>query len=185
MGRDIMPVQSVSSNLLYAAAPVAAGLGAALSSAEPYVSSSGLMLTGRSAKLARGLKAGAMFALALGIVNLVSKAHQKLTQKSPKMQEFEQKHPLASIAGVVAASYAAIVGGSKLVDKIKFPMPQKALPAILKAQETVNNSSILNAVAKHTDKIPAALKQAGKSALGFAPLALLIGAAATSVNKKS
>jgi hypothetical protein len=180
------------SNLLYGAAPVAAGVAAALNDniAISTIGKTGFGLTGKAARLANGLKVGGGFALALGLVNLVSKKNESLIKNSQTVRDFEQKHPLTTTIGLVAASFGAIKGGEVLGRLISARVPDKAANTIVEAVHSagrdINKSIILEKIAEAARKVAGkthpALKQAGSTALKYMPLALLIGGTLHSVD---
>jgi hypothetical protein len=177
------------SKFLYAAAPVAAGINAALKNdiAVQTIGKTGFALTGTAGRLANGIKAGGLFALALGLINLVSKKNESLMQNSPRVRDFEEKNPLITTVGLIAASLGAIKAGDIALKTAAAKIPDAAANVVVdtvhRAGKQINTQGIFDTLARKASFVHPALKQAGKTVLAYAPLALLIsGAVAASRN---
>ena len=167
------------SNALIAAAPVAAGLGAAvLSKGQTKLFSK--ELTGTAARAADGLVTGTGWAAGLGVVGLVGLAKGLLSRYSGDVRKFDNEHPVLSMLGTLAAAAGSLVLFNKGVEKLA---ARKAPEFLKKGTETVakflnenkNMISLKNSVKNLAEKTPSALKEFGKKVLDWAPSLLIFG----------
>ena len=167
-------------NTLFYAAPVAAGLKAAVFSDNSPVKLFSKELSGRAGKLAKGLKVGALFTGALAALDLLGFGAQKLSENSEKVRKFEDKHRLLTIGGLITAG----IGTLALLNKGIAAVAVKKAPKFLqkgteKVAKFLNSNKSINkfseSVAKFGKKVPVALKEIGGVALDWAPTTLLFG----------
>lgn len=167
-------------NALFYAAPVAAGVKAAVFSDDKPTKFLSKELSGRAGKLARGLKVGALFATALGALDLMGYGAKKLTDKSEKVRNFEDKHRLLTIGGLVVAG----LGTLALLNRGIGAVATKEAPKFLqkgteKVAKFLNSNKSINkfseSIANLGKKVPVALKEIGATALDWSPTALLFG----------
>ncbi len=166
-------------NTLIAAAPVAAGLSAAVfSKGKTKIFSK--EVSGLAAKLANGLKVGGLWAAALGAVGLVGVVNNELVNSSDKVRKFEKDHPILSIIGLLAAGFGAISLTGKLAGKLaSVEAPKFLQKGTEQFARFLNTNKSIASVKQGTknliSKVPSALKEAGETALDWAPQVLLLG----------
>lgn len=167
-------------NALFYNAPLAAGLGTALLTKNGNTKLFSKELTGTAGRMAKGLKVAAYWTAGLMAIDLLGAAKNKLAQKSPEVRKFDKEHPLLSLGTMLAAGIGAIalVGkGAGMLAKAKVPkFMQKGTE---RAANFLNESKIMvkakNGYKNLLAKTPSALKEIGKTALEWAPTALLFG----------
>ncbi len=167
-------------NALFYNAPLAAGLGTALLTKNGNTKLFSKELTGTAGRMAKGLKVAAYWTAGLMAIDLLGAAKNKLAQKSPEVRKFDKEHPLLSLGTMIAAGIGAIalVGkGAGMLAKAKVPkFMQKGTE---RAANFLNESKIMvkakNGYKNLLAKTPSALKEIGKTALEWAPTALLFG----------
>lgn len=166
-------------NSLIMAAPVAAGLGAAVfTKGKTKIFSK--EVSGLAAKAANGLKIGGFVGASLAAVGLVGLAKGELSKASPEVRKFDYEHPFLSLGTLFATGFGALVlvnkGATKLAS-VKAPkLMQKGTE---KVADFLNNISLLNGLKNNVNKLssktPDVLKNIGASALAWAPSMLLLG----------
>ncbi len=177
-------------NALYLSVPVAAGIRDAVE-VKTVLSNGATILPDKATRLFAGLRGFAGFASALVIVDLVSKLNGKLAKHSETVRELEGKHPLLTTIGLIGTSIAAMTGLDKAVEFIGKRLPAKMSRSIgsglFKFADKMNNSKLLNKVGDVLGRInpPDVIKHAGKAALSFAPLVLLIAGVTNSIRHNS
>lgn len=167
-------------NALFYNAPLAAGLGTALLTKNGNTKLFSKELTGTAGRMAKGLKVAAYWTAGLMAIDLLGASKNKLSQKSPEVRKFDKEHPLLSLGTMLAAGIGAIalVGkGAGMLAKAKVPkFMQKGTE---KTANFLNESRIMvkakNGYKNLLAKTPSALKEIGKTALEWAPTALLFG----------
>lgn len=167
-------------NALFYNAPLAAGLGTALLTKNGNTKLFSKELTGTAGRMAKGLKVAAYWTAGLMAIDLLGASKNKLSQKSPEVRKFDKEHPLLSLGTMLAAGIGAIalVGkGAGMLAKAKVPkFMQKGTE---RAANFLNESKIMvkakNGYKNLLAKTPSALKEIGKTALEWAPTALLFG----------
>ncbi len=166
-------------NTLIAAAPVAAGIGVAVFSKGKPTKIFSKSVSGLAAKLANGLKVGALWGAALGAVGLVGAAKNELSKASPEVRKFDREHPVLSILTLLAAGFGAIALTGKAAGKLAgVEAPKFLQKATAKTAKFINTNktiaSVKNSVNKFGSKVPSALKEAGATLLDWAPQLLLL-----------
>ncbi len=173
-------------NSLILAAPVAAGLGAAVfTKGKTKIFSR--EVSGLSASLANGLKAGGLWGATLGAVGLVGLAKAELSKKSESVRKFDREHPVLSLAALLAAGFAAISLTGRAAGKLaSFEAPKFLQKATTKVNKFLNkNKNVLalkTKVNNFAKKVPSALKDFGATVLDWAPETLLLGGLIHSVS---
>ncbi len=167
-------------NTLFYAAPVAAGLKAAVFNDGTPVKLFSKELSGRAGKMARGLKVGALFTGALVALDLLGFGAKKLSENSENVRKFEDKHRLLTIGGLIAAGVGTLALFSKGLSAIASKEAPKFLQkGAVRVANFLNSNKSINkfsdSVAKFGKKVPVALKEIGGAALDWAPTALLFG----------
>ena len=167
-------------NTLIAAAPIAAGLGAAVFSKGKPTKIFSKSVSGLAARLADGLKLGALWGVALGAVGLVGAAKNELSKASPEVRKFDREHPILSILTLLAAGFGAIALTGKAAGKLAgVEAPKFLQKATVKTARFLNTNktiaSVKNSVNNFASKVPSALKEAGATLLAWAPQILLLG----------
>ncbi len=166
-------------NGLIAAAPVAAGLTAAVfTKGKTKIFSK--EVSGLAARMANGLKIGGLWAASLAAVGLVGMAKNELSKASPEVRKFDREHPFLSLGTMLAAGLGAIAlvnkGAVKLASVTAPKFMQKATD---KTAKFLNHNKLLGVVKKGAKnlsaKTPDALKNIGATALSWTPQALLLG----------
>ena len=188
---EINPKKSKKvTNALFYSAPIAAGLAAAVLSKGGKTKIFSRVVSGLGARAARGLKTAAMWAAALGAIDLLGYGKKKLAENSPQVRKFDREHPLLSIGTMLAAGIGTIMllnKGAGYLSKVKTPEFLKRWTG--NANKFLqNNKTVLNMkskLLKFAQKTPAALKDIGATALDWAPTALLFGGLFHSINSSS
>lgn len=176
-------------NALFYAAPIAAGLGVALlSGGNTKIFSK--EVTGLAARAAKGLKVAAVWTAALGAIDLLGFAKNKLSQKSPNVRKFDREHPFMSMAAMIAAGFGMIALVNKGAAKLaKVKAPKFMQTATEKVAKFLNNNKLIGSakagVKRLLAKTPSALKEFGKTALSWAPTALLFGGLLHSISSNN
>ena len=176
-------------NTLIAAAPVAAGLGAAVfSKGKTKIFSK--EVSGLAAKAANGLKVGALWGAALGAVGLVVLAKGELSKNSENVRKFDREHPILSIITLLAAGIGAIALTGKAAGRLAAVEAPKFLQkATEKTAKFINKNAVITSLKQGVNKLsrktPAALKEAGAIALDWAPQFLLLGGLVHSLSHDS
>ncbi len=158
---------------MLAAVPVVAGVSTAV-----------LTHGSRTNKAASGLKDAGGWVLALGVGVLINSALNKLREKSAKVREFTNNHPVLTVGGVVAAFVGAYKGIESVAGKVaNFAFGKKP---VKKGLDTLSGklegSKILTSISKQAAKVTSkvkvhsAIKSFGKGMLFHSPLILLGGA---------
>lgn len=169
-------------NALWYSIPVAAGISAAvLNKGKSTLFTK--TLTGTAAKLTSGLKYAAGWGLAIGVADAIVGGKNLLTKNSDGAKDFEKKHPFIALAGLLAAGMAAITflpkGLSKLYSKISPKVIGKLAEKTGKLADKINANKLVKSMNKFADKLgkktPSVVKNAGKTAISWAPDALLFG----------
>ncbi len=166
-------------NTLIAAAPVAAGIGAAVfNKGRTKIFSK--EVSGLAARAAHGLKAGALWGATLGAVGLVGLAKNALSKTSPEVRKFDREHPVLSILTLLAAGVGAIALTGKAAAKLgTVEAPKFLRKGTEKVAKFLNTNkhlgSVKNSAKTLLAKVPSALKEAGAAALDWAPQILLLG----------
>ena len=164
---------------LIAAAPVAAGISAAVfSKGKSKIFSR--EVSGLTARLATGLKNSALWAVILGAVGVVCGTKSYLSNNSKDVREFEKKHPLLSLGTLFAAGLGALVLVEKGASKLAGVKAPKFLQKMTKnVNKYLNNSKNIQTMSKKVkvlgNKIPVALKSSGAKLLRHSPTILLLG----------
>lgn len=176
-------------NILWYSVPVVAGLAAGILN-KGKSSLFTKELTGTAAKLASGLKQAAGWGLALGAADAIVGSKNLITKNSEEAKNLEKKHPFATFAlligsGLLALSYLP-KGLNKLYSKISPKTIGKLAEKTGKIADKINGNKFVKSVNKFFGnigkKVPSVAKQAGKTALYYAPDALLIGTLVHSLN---
>ncbi len=167
-------------NTLFYNAPLAAGLGTALLTKNGNTKIFSKELTGTAGRMAKGLKVAAYWTAGLLAIDLLGAAKNKLAQKSPEMRNFDKEHPLLSLGTMIAAGLGAFVLVSKGAGRLaKVTAPKFMQKGTERAANFLNESRIMvkakNGYKNLLAKTPSALKEIGKTALEWAPTALLFG----------
>lgn len=176
-------------NALFYAAPLAAGLATAvLSGGNTKIFSK--EVTGIAARAAKGLKVAAVWTAALGAIDLLGFAKNKLAQKSPEVRKFDREHPFMSMAAMIAAGFGMIALVNKGAAKLaKIEAPKFMQTATEKVAKFLNNNKLIGSakagVKRLLAKTPSALKEAGKTALSWAPTAFLFGGLLHSISSSN
>lgn len=166
-------------NALILAAPVAAGLGAAVfTRGKTKIFSK--EVSGLAAKAANGLKIGGLWGASLAAVGLVGMAKNELSKASPEIRKFDTEHPFLSLGTLFAAGLGALALVSKGATKLaSVNAPKVMQKGTEKAAKFLNNNKLLvsvkNGINKFSSKTPEALKNIGATALSWAPQVLLLG----------
>lgn len=177
-------------NALFYAAPIAAGIAvAALRGGKPEKIFS-KQVNGVTARIARGFKEAGFWAAALGAVDMLGFAKNKVAEKSPEVRKFDKEHPVVSMLTMLAAGIGAIMlvnkGGAKLG---KMKAPKFLQKFATKADKFFANNGVVKSVKgglkKFSAKVPVALKDIGKTALNWAPTMLLFGGLFHSIGSAS
>lgn len=166
-------------NSLIMAAPVAAGLGAAVfTRGKTKIFSK--EVSGIAAKAANGLKMSGIWGASLSAVGLVGLVKGELSKASPEVRKFDNEHPFLSLGTLFAAGLGALALVNKGVVKLaSVKAPKLMQKGTEKAANFLNNNNLLNGlknqVKKLASKTPDALKNIGASALAWTPHILLLG----------
>ncbi len=176
-------------NALIMAAPVAAGIGAAVfTKGKTKIFST--EVSGLAARLANGLKSGALWGATLGAVGLVGVAKSKLSESSAEVRKFDREHPILSLMALLAAGFGAIALTGKAAGKIATLKTPKFLKNATKDFASLLNTNkkvlaVKGWVRKLVEKTPSALKEFGSSVLAWTPQIFLLGGLLHSVNHAS
>lgn len=176
-------------NGLFYAAPIAAGLGAALfTRGKSKIFSK--EVSGLAARVANGLKTTALWGGALAAIDLLGAAKKKLAQNSPEVRRFAQEHPFLSLGTMLAAGFGVLALVGKGAGKLAAMKAPKVLQKYtVKTAKFINNNSVIgkmkSGLNKLAGKTPSALKEAGSVALDWAPQALLLGGLFHSISHAS
>lgn len=166
-------------NALFYAAPVAAGLNAAvLTKGKSKIFSK--EVTGMASRAASGLKVAALWTAGLAAIDTLGFAKRKLVENSPKARQFDNEHPFISLMGTLAAGVGALFllnkGVAKLASKEAPKFMQKGTEKVAKF---INKNKMMvgakNGLKNIAEKTPSALKEFGKSLLSWSPTMLLFG----------
>ncbi len=209
--------------MMYAAVPIVAGLTAGLGAkgAEAVVTLEngksanvvmplaskvlGKTVKGKAAKLAEGLKAGGSWAGYMGLAIAQGAAINAIANKSDKLKQFRQNHPVISLVGdlglYAGLAFGTIVGGKKLFSALGKDTQAKIAKQVGNLADKVNGfkkpefiKNISEKVSKHTPDIfkglgekiskftPEWLKSFGQGVLKQAPLITLFAAFFTSLS---
>ena len=166
-------------NTLIAAAPVAAGLGAAVfSKGKTKIFSK--EVSGLAARFANGLKDGGLLGAQIGAVGLVGLTGAELFKNSENVRKFDREHPIMSLITLLAAGVGAMALTGKAAGKLASVEAPKFLQKMTdKTAKFLNTNkniaSVKRSVNKFAAKVPDALKEIGALALYFAPGFLLLG----------
>lgn len=178
--------QKRKNGLIMASIPVAAGIAAAVKAPAQFSK------TARLEKLMQFASTSTKWFLAFGIIDLVAAGRNKLREKSDKVREFGDNHPVLSFVNLFTLSALAIAGlgrgYGKLADKHLVKLidknDAKLTGAISKAANKFDNIKILNKmsekIAKVGNKVPGALKSIAGGLLDWSPVILGIHAIADS-----
>ena len=167
-------------NTLIAAAPVAAGLGAAVFSNGKPTKIFSKEVSGLAARAANGLKRGALWGAALGALGLVNAASSELLKASPEVRKFDREHPIISIITLLAAGVGAIALTGKVAGRLgAVEAPKFLKKATANVAKFLNTNKTLGSLKRGinniTVKTPSALKEVGEVALDLSPQVLLLG----------
>lgn len=176
-------------NALWYSVPVVAGLAAGILN-KGQSTLFHKTITGTAAKLASGLKHAAGWGIALGAADAIVGGKNLLTKHSEEAREFEKKHPFAMFAGLLGTGLAVLAvlpkGISKLYSKISPKVIGNLAAKTRKIADSINNNNFVKKANKFFGnigkKVPSVAKEAGKTALSWAPDALLIGTLIHSLN---
>lgn len=176
-------------NILWYSVPVVAGLTAGILN-KGKSSLFSKELSGASAKLASGLKTAAGWGAAILSAEAIVGGKNLITKNSDKAKEFEKEHPFLSFAGLLVTGGLALAylpkGLGKLYSKINPKFIGKLANKTGKIADFINNSKLVKASNKFFNnigkRVPAVAKEVGRTALNYAPDALLIGTLVHSLN---
>lgn len=169
-------------NALWYSVPIVAGLAAGILN-KGQSTLFHKTITGTAAKLASGLKYAAGWGLALGAADAIVGGKNLLTKHSEEARNFEKKHPFAMFAGLLGTGFLAFAflpkGLAKLYSKISPKFIGKLAEKTGKIADAINNNNFVKNTNKFFGnigkKVPSVAKEAGKTALSWAPDALLLG----------
>ena len=176
-------------NGLFYAAPIAAGLGAALfTRGKSKIFSK--EVSGLAARAANGLKTTALWGAALAAIDLLGAGKKKLAQNSSDVRRFDQEHPFLSLGTMLAAGFGVLALVGKGAGKLAAMEAPKFLQKYtVKTAKFLNNNNVIGKMKsgfnKLANKTPSALKEAGSVALDWAPQALLLGGLFHSISHSS
>lgn len=167
-------------NALFYSAPIAAGLGTAILSKGGKAKIFSKEVTGLAARAANGLKVAGVWTAALAAIDLLGYAKNKLADNSPEVRNFDKEHPLLSIGLMIGAAIGAVIGVQKGAVKLGTLKAPKFLQKFAEnSNKFLNNNktvqSMKNGLLNLADKTPHALRDIGRTALEWAPTALLFG----------
>lgn len=167
-------------NALFYSAPLATGLGVALLNKNGATKLFGNELNGIAGRMAKGIKAAALWTAGLVAIDLFNKARYKVAEKSPELKKFDQQHPLLSIGTMLAIGFGILTLVSKGAGKLTtLKAPEFLKKGTEKLAKNINNSKFVisakDKLIKLAGKTPSALKEIGETALDWAPTALLFG----------
>ena len=185
------------SNLMFASIPMVAGLSTAiLAPAKSRVITK--EMTGVAARLLNGAKVATSWGALLGLGAGVIAVRDKLEEKIPALNKFNNQNPIIAFLGTTAAFIGSIALGGKYIPKsveyagkhIKLDSILKFENKTLKIAENFNNKSFVKNVEKQASglknmKALEPLKGVVKTALEWAPSVLLWGGVLHSYNHKN
>lgn len=179
-----------TTNALFYSAPLAAGLGAAVFKNDISSKIFNKNLTGLAGRAAKGLKVAAMWTAALGAIDLLGFAKNKVAEHSPEVRKFDREHPFVSFAGMLAAGIGAISlvswGAGKLGAKKAPKFLQNGTEKVARFINTNKQiSKMKQGLLNIASKTPKSLKDIGATALSWAPTTLLLGGLFHSVSSKN
>ncbi|MBD5401717.1 hypothetical protein HDR58_02790 [bacterium] len=120
------------------------------------------------------------------IIDTIFGIKRHIDKKSPAMRDFAKENPvistLATLGLSVASVYGASKGFSKLLNKfVPKDLTKAQIKNLVKYNKKLTDNKVLNSLSKNLDKVPSALKQIGKTALDWAPMAMIFGSLAHSM----
>ena len=152
-------------------------------------------ITGFSAKLLNGTKAGLFTAALLGAIGAVFAINRIAAEKSSELRQTEADNPVLTKLGLFAASFAGIELGAKYLPKlaktlgkhIKAESIEKITSNFAAKADTLNNSSFIKALNNKSKELAknGALKTVGETILGWAPTVTAFGALFSMFNHRN
>jgi len=183
-------------NMLYWSLPVAAGLAAVVNNPAKAIST-----VGNAAKnvrifspvmrnLGNFAKTAASWAGTFMFIDVLFAGRNKLTKENGAVRKFDKEHPVLSFIATAGAAIGAVILGGKAISKLspyvsKMIKPQvevKVLEKMIKVDNKLANSKVLDKAAKGLKAIPSAIKSVLKGTVTFSPLLLLFANVAHSTN---
>jgi len=159
-------------NALYYSLPLLGGISAATVKGSP------------ARKVFKGVKGGALWAGAIGILGIYNKISNTIVEKSPALQEHSQKHPFASTLIDLTLAFAGVDAGTRLLNKgLSSVKPSKKVIKDINNSKLVKNvlpdlrngfGNIISKAPKFVQNTIPTIKKAGSSIVKASPL-LAIG----------
>lgn len=174
---------------LFASIPFVAGLSSAALTKDT-ATFFGTPVIGRAAKVANGVKEAGRWAGMFAVLDLTMLGLKELNKNSKDVRSFNKNHPFLASLGSIALGLGAISlaekGFYKALNHLKPETLKKCQNKIANYATKINKDSLLKAigekVSKMVSKMPSALKSTGKTALAWAPLAILVGGLIHNIN---
>ncbi|MCI1273968.1 MAG: hypothetical protein LKG27_06010 [Clostridiaceae bacterium] len=169
--------------------PLVAGISAAALTKAP-TTMFGVPMVRRAAKVANGVKEAGRWAGMFAVLDLAMFGINKLTKNSKGLRDFNKNHPFLASLGAIGVGLGALDLAEKgLVKTVENIKPEKIFKTQMKLDKLatkINSNNLLKSIETHSikfaDKLPSALKGVGRTALGWAPLAMLVGGMIHSIN---
>lgn len=151
-----------------------------------FFNTAGKNLKGPAARVAVGAAGALSLAGFFAVIDGTFLAKKKAAEHSEGLRNFERKHPGTSMLATIGAAFAAMhyvpKALSSLSDKIAPKKIVKMEKNITKYGEKFNKNSLVDSLASGCRNMahnaPSSLKSAGKYALAFAPITVVVGALA-------
>ncbi len=171
------------SNAIFYSIPLAAGLAAAVRTPSVLGKAANRL---RGAKLVNFATTALNWAGTFAVLDLVFGGKRVLERHSESARNFAKEHPILSTIGTIGAGIGLLFAGgkgvSKLADKALSKVRVKDLKNVIKANNKLNNSKILNSISAKLAKVPSSIKGFAKGLIEYGPVLLFVSHVTHSIN---
>lgn len=157
---------------MFMSLPIIGGLSSLAFATKPDIAEQKL----RAVKFGRAAKIAGSWALALGAVSALSGLKNVVENNVKSIRKFDNEHPVLTTLASLAVAFVAIGATNKLTHRIADKLIMKDGINILenaakmtKLDNVLNTNKYINKAAEYIQKVPPALKDIGRIALGYLP----------------
>lgn len=157
---------------MFMSLPVIGGLSSLAFATKPDIPEQKL----RAYKFGRAAKIAGSWTLALGAVSVLGGVKNIIENNIKPIKKFDNDHPVLATIGYLTAAFFAIGATNRLTHRIADKIIMKDGINILenaakmtKLDNVLNTNKYINKAAEYIKKVPPALKDIGRIALGYLP----------------